>query len=111
MGKTRKKSEKRFFSKSVYFNFSQAEGDITRRQGIVNSRLEVGWDVGQDDSKKLVGNAEINMNPETPSFVVKGEVYPNHLVEVSGNLKNDKKGWYHVERDLEGALNVKTSFR
>ncbi len=89
----------------------KAEGEFTRQRSTANGKLDVMWDVNRDPNKKVTVFGEVDANPDQPRFQVKTQWYPNQKVEVSGTFKNDGKGWYHVERDLEGSLNAVTSFR
>ena len=89
----------------------KTSGDFARRQSNVNGRFDVQWDVNRDPRKKVALSGEMDMNPSSPSFQLKTQVYPNHKVDLSGTLKNDKKGWFAVTRDLEGTLKAVTSYR
>ena len=89
----------------------KTEGEFSRRQSTVKGSLGVQWDVNRDPSKKVKVNGEVNLDSTQPNFQVKTQWYPNRFVELSGNFKYDKKGWFAITRDLEGALKAVTSFR
>ena len=89
----------------------KTEGEFSRRESTLKGSLGAQWDVNRDPSKKVAVNGEVNFDSTQPSFQVKTQWYPNRFIDLSGNFKYDKKGWFAITRDLEGTLKAVTSFR
>jgi hypothetical protein len=86
------------------------EGEVNSKGRTYSANVNTKWDADNDAAKKFIASGEVTVSEAKPSFQLKTQWWPNQYMELSGNLKNDKNGWWHPTRDLEGELNLKTSF-
>lgn len=86
----------------------KAETEATRSGKVASGRMEILWDADRDTSMKIDTTAEIVLNAAAPRIELK-TTWPNNFIEITARGKNDKKGWWAVERDLEGLIKLKSS--
>ncbi len=86
------------------------KGGIGNKGSAYNANINTRWDADNDQSRKFITSGELVLSTGKPSFQIKSQWWPNRYMELSGKFKNDKMGWWHPNRELEGNLKLKTSF-
>ncbi len=87
-----------------------ANGQLTKKNSQITSSFETKWDALKDESKRISVTSEIEASA-APSVQVKATWWPRSFIEVNGNFKNEKPGYWSSYGDVEGHLDVKSSLR
>ena len=87
-----------------------ADAQLTKRGSTLTTKMETKWDALRDERKKVSISGELEAT-STPTMQIKATWWPREFVEINGNFKNEKPGYWSNYGDLEGHLTVKSSIR
>ncbi len=88
----------------------EADAQIGKRGTTLNGKVEAKWDALRDKSKSVSVIGEVETT-SAPTVQLKATWWPRNFVEVNGNFKNQKTGYWSSYGDVEGHVDVKSSFR
>ena len=82
---------------------------LTKRGSTLSTKMVTKWDVLRNE-RKLTISGELEAT-SAPTMQIKATWWPSEFIEINGNFKNEKPGYWSNYGDLEGHLTVKSSIK
>jgi hypothetical protein len=85
--------------------------ELTKTGQVYSGSVTTKWDAEKDDAKKMTIGGQVTVSSQTPAMQVNIEWYPKQFINFASNGKIEKGNWHKTTKDIEGKMQLKTSFK